>query len=933
TGASGTLNFAAGVGAVTLTVPIGVTNDTLFEASEQFVVNLSNATNAVIADAQGVATILDDGTGPGGTDNDTPTLAVSDVTVLEGTDPYAVFTVSLSNPSTTPVTFSLALTDGSATGADYGPGLEVSTDGGLTWVPGNSATFVPLATSVLVRTPIADDILNEVAETFTLTATVTAGTTINPADNGTGTINDLDNSLGGAVYVDANNNGTFDPGETPVSGATVTLTGTNDLGAPVSLTQLTDAFGAYDFTNLRPGTYTLTQTQPGGLLDGRDAVGNLGGTLGNDVLSGITTLASQTGTGYNFAELQPASISGLVFQDFNLDGSFNGPDSGIVGVTVTLTGTDDLGGAVTLVTATNPAGLYSFGNLRPGTYAVTETQPAGLADGADTVGSTGGVNAVNDLISGIVIGSGSNGTGYTFAEIFPFDPVKTIASTSNPGTAGSNLSIGEVVRYRIVVALPDGTLPSLVLQDQLPAGLTFLNDGTVSVSLISLSGSAVTSSTLAGPGLGGTNPSAAPTFLLPGSAISAILGADVDVYGSGTHVFFSLGDVTNTETGVAGGQFAVIEFNARVENIPSNRLGAPLDNTFRPLFDLDSNGTPDVPPGGIISNPATAAVAEPVLFLDKQLVSGSPTPRQNDILTFTVTIGHATGSNATAWEAVFSDLLPKGLELQSITTSATGGAVVTLAATSDANGALSGEFDIPVGGQIVITYRVKVNVLPGAGVTLVNAADVTWTSLSGNSPDERGSGDSLFGGGGLRDYEQRDEVVVKPFTFAFDSFNNFFGSGRAQAMQYGVSSPDIYRLPLLPLAPIYSGEADPGSTLVVTLYNTKGDIIGTQTVVVDAGGNWMTSFPTSVIRDYPNSVHISQSSAFYSLSDPHGHNLRTYYTPALSAGHFMFQELRMIAEGGSTPLLGELGLRNPLRLGAVKFGGELLPAQGVPGGY
>ena len=42
-------------------------------------------------------------------------------------------------------------------------------------------------------------------------------------------------------------------------------------------------------------------------------------------------------------------------------------------------------------TTTNASGAYSFGNLRPGTYTLTETQPAGLLDGKDTAGSLGGV--------------------------------------------------------------------------------------------------------------------------------------------------------------------------------------------------------------------------------------------------------------------------------------------------------------------------------------------------------------------------------------------------------------------------------------------------------------------------------------------------------------------------------------------------------------
>lgn len=60
-------------------------------------------------------------------------------------------------------------------------------------------------------------------------------------------------SLSGYVYVDANDNGTFDTGETPLSGVGITLTGTNDLGDAVSLTATTAADGSYSFIDLRPG--------------------------------------------------------------------------------------------------------------------------------------------------------------------------------------------------------------------------------------------------------------------------------------------------------------------------------------------------------------------------------------------------------------------------------------------------------------------------------------------------------------------------------------------------------------------------------------------------------------------------------------------------------------------------------------------------------
>ena len=112
---AGTLIFAPGT--TSQTVTLNVTNDNIYEISEAFNVNLSNASaGAGIADGVGIGTIKDDGTGsvPPGTpaDNDTPVLSISNINVAQG-DP-AVFTVSISNPSTTAVVFTPVLTSGTA---------------------------------------------------------------------------------------------------------------------------------------------------------------------------------------------------------------------------------------------------------------------------------------------------------------------------------------------------------------------------------------------------------------------------------------------------------------------------------------------------------------------------------------------------------------------------------------------------------------------------------------------------------------------------------------------------------------------------------------------------------------------------------------------------------------------------------------------------
>lgn len=109
-------------------------------------------------------------------------------------------------------------------------------------------------------------------------------------------------SLSGLVYLDADNDGVVDAGESRLAGVTITLTGTAIGGNAVNLTTTTASDGRYQFNNLFSGTYTITETQLTGYNDGIDTVGNLGGTLGNDVFSSITVTAGATGTGYNFGE-------------------------------------------------------------------------------------------------------------------------------------------------------------------------------------------------------------------------------------------------------------------------------------------------------------------------------------------------------------------------------------------------------------------------------------------------------------------------------------------------------------------------------------------------------------------------------------------------------------------------------------------------------
>ena len=237
------------------------------------------------------------------------------------------------------------------------------------------------------------------------------------------------NGISGFVFEDCNNNGVRDPGEEPIAGAVVSISGLLGPGvdfAPEAVT--TDVNGFYQFNNLPAGTYTITEGQPAGFFDGKDSIGTPfvgvaginGNTVGNDILHDIvipTSTVSPTGVNYDFAEVAPESLSGFVYLDANKNGVRDIGDSAIAGVTLTLTGVNDIGTSVSVVATSGADGSYSFGNLRPGMYAITEVQPPGFLEGTDNAGTPyGGDVTIQDVISNINLNDCQSGVNYNFGE-------------------------------------------------------------------------------------------------------------------------------------------------------------------------------------------------------------------------------------------------------------------------------------------------------------------------------------------------------------------------------------------------------------------------------------------------------------------------------------------------------------------------------------
>jgi SdrD B-like domain len=121
-----------------------------------------------------------------------------------------------------------------------------------------------------------------------------------------------------------------------------------------------------------------------------------------------------------------SSIGGYVYCDTDCDGVKDAGENGIAGVVINLTGTDAWGQSVSLSTTTDANGAYSFTQdeygaaLLPGTYTVTEVQPAGLTDGKDTQGEPVSGTVENDKFVNVNLGNqttGVNAVNYNFGEL------------------------------------------------------------------------------------------------------------------------------------------------------------------------------------------------------------------------------------------------------------------------------------------------------------------------------------------------------------------------------------------------------------------------------------------------------------------------------------------------------------------------------------
>jgi len=154
---------------------------------------------------------------------------------------------------------------------------------------------------------------------------------------------------------------------------------------------------------------------------------------------------------------------------------------------------------------------------------------------------------------------------------------------------------------------------------------------------------------------------------------------------------------------------------------------------------------------------------------------------------------------------------------------------------------------------------------------------------------------------------------------------------------YQGSKYDFRKPPAAQFQPFYSGTAQPGSTLAVDVLGLGGEVLGSTSTIVDAGGNWAASFYDLGMTGEPHTVSLRQSYAGYTPLTGAGYNLRRYFSPAILGGAYASEHLtveNVLGNRAADVSMAALysASANPITLGPTLYAYEMLPMSASPQG-
>ncbi|MBK8034654.1 MAG: isopeptide-forming domain-containing fimbrial protein [Chloroflexi bacterium] len=309
-----------------------------------------------------------------------------------------------------------------------------------------------------------------------------------------------------------------------------------------------------------------------------------------------------------------------------------------------------------------------------------------------------------------------------------------ITKTRTPATA----TIGDLITYTLTVDIPGGTMNNVTIVDTLDAGLAFVDCTGVSVTAGNINSS-----------VGAIN-----TATFCNDPVNPVIAA------GGGIATWNFGSLTDPGSNNNDLDTITITYTAVVLNTAANVRGQDRNNSA--VLGWDN------PAGGRFTDSASAPdtrLIEPTLEVDKSVAPASNRDA-NDLVTFTLIVRHAAGSNATAHNIELSDVIPAGLTYVAGSLTNTDG--VAPATLTEAAGTITATWTSLTTAQTsTLQYQARLvaNVQPAQ--TITNTANINWTSLPGsptnttyNSLGVERTGNPADVGGAANTYRASDIATV-----------------------------------------------------------------------------------------------------------------------------------------------------------------------------
>ena len=274
----------------------------------------------------------------------------------------------------------------------------------------------------------------------------------------------------------------------------------------------------------------------------------------------------------------------------------------------------------------------------------------------------------------------------------PFAARKQLISTAiNDATNALDQAVaGELVTYTLLITVPEGVAPNFQIIDALPTGLAFV-------------------------GCNGLAASADLTATM-GFAPADVCSTNIN----GSTITFNFGTLTNTNTSDAVAETLAITYTAVALNVASNITGTALVNTAQLNWSNNDAGP-------------VSASAPAVRFIEPRPLASKTSDLSvgdaSDTITFTLIVTNPGSNSTTLYDAVLTDAVPAGMNLNAASVAAVSGPAPILTVTAPA---FTATWPSLLPGQTsVITFQVEIDPNIAAGQRITNTAFVQGSSLPG----------------------------------------------------------------------------------------------------------------------------------------------------------------------------------------------------------